>query len=130
MKRKNNIVFLLLLLFSFPVFAGELNLYKPESVLNSAATIEQSLNIGAADTLYFTPVKHKRLKAFLLAVFLGNFGAHRLYLGTSPKVVVGYSFTLGGIFVLPVVDAIMILTVKDLSVFENNRKFLMFTPKE
>jgi TM2 domain-containing membrane protein YozV len=119
-------------MFSFSASAEKLNLFSPlSSIKNQSICFENidSLNIVLNDTLYFKPVKHKRVKAFLLALFLGNFGAHRLYLGTSPKVVVAYSFTLGGIFILPAIDAIMILTVDDISVFENNRKFFMFTPK-
>jgi len=129
LKQKNNIIIFLMILFSFSARAEKLNFFMVESANIVSSIHVDSLSFLQTDSVYFKPVKHKRLKAILLALFLGNFGAHRLYLGTSPKVVVGYSFTLGGIFILPVVDAVMLLTVKDISLFENNQNFFMFKPK-
>ncbi len=115
------------MLFTFSATAENVNSFSFQpSAIRHANSEYQTPVYSIPDTLLLQPVKHKRLKAFLLAVFLGNFGAHRLYLGTSPKVVVGYSFTLGGIFVLPIVDAVMILTTPDLSAYENNKNFFMF----
>ncbi len=129
LKQKNNIVFVLfLMLFTFSATAENVNSFsfRPPAI-SLTNTTHQTPVYSTPDTLLLQPVKHKRLKAFLLAVFLGNFGAHRLYLGTSPKVVVGYSVTLGGIFVLPIVDAIMILVTPDLSAYENNKNFFMLS---
>lgn len=71
--------------------------------------------------------ENKRITAFVLSVFLGHFGVHRLYLGTSPIVPISYVLTLGGgIGVIPAIDAIMILITKDLGKFENNSKYFMW----
>ncbi|MEX2380504.1 MAG: NINE protein [Vicingaceae bacterium] len=71
--------------------------------------------------------KFKRLKAALLALFLGHFGVHRIYLGTSPNVPIVYSLTLGGgLGLLPLADFIFILTTKDLDAYSGNDKVFMW----
>ncbi|GIV42323.1 MAG: hypothetical protein KatS3mg034_1633 [Vicingaceae bacterium] len=70
--------------------------------------------------------KYFKLKAVLLAIFLGNFGAHRIYLGTSPIVPVAYCVTLGGFFILPILDAIYILLQPDPKMLLNNNSFLLW----
>jgi TM2 domain-containing membrane protein YozV len=65
-----------------------------------------------------------------LAVFLGPFGAHRLYLGTTAKVPVVYGITFGGFYLLVLIDLGHILFSKDLSPFEHNdRVFMWARPK-
>lgn len=82
-------------------------------------------NTSIADNS-FKP-KFKRLKAALLALFLGHFGVHRIYLGTSPNVPIVYSLTLGGgLGLLPLADFIFILTTKDLEAFSYNNKVFMW----
>lgn len=82
-------------------------------------------NTKVADSS-FKP-KFKRLKAALLALFLGHFGVHRIYLGTSPNVPIVYSLTLGGgLGLLPLADFIFILTAKDLEAFSENDKVFMW----
>lgn len=72
--------------------------------------------------------ENKRLTAFCLAVFLGHFGVHRLYLGTKPIVPISYVLTMGGgLGVLPAIDAIVILLSNDLDKLGNNSKFFMWT---
>lgn len=71
--------------------------------------------------------KFKRLKAALLALFLGHFGVHRIYLGASPNVPIVYSLTLGGgLGLLPLADFIFILTTKDLDEYRDNDKVFMW----
>ena len=71
--------------------------------------------------------KAQKLKAVLLALFLGHFGVHRIYLGTSANVPVVYSLTLGGGFgLLPLMDIIAILSSDDLSEFANNDHVIMW----
>ena len=78
-------------------------------------------------TSVVTP-KYRKLKAVLLAVFLGHFGVHRIYLGTKENVPVVYSLTLGGGFgLLPLFDIIAILSTKDLDEFANNDKVFMWS---
>jgi hypothetical protein len=82
--------------------------------------------ISKAESTAFEP-KHKKLKVVLLTLFLGHFGVHRIYLGTSPNVPVVYSLTLGGgLGLLPLADLIAVLTTKDLSQFENSEKVFMW----
>jgi TM2 domain-containing membrane protein YozV len=70
----------------------------------------------------------KRITAISLAILLGPFGVHRLYLGTEPIVPVAYVMTLGGAMgIIPAIDAVLILVTKDLSKFENNSRFFMWT---
>lgn len=71
--------------------------------------------------------KAQKLKAILLALFLGHFGVHRIYLGTSANVPVVYSLTLGGGFgLLPLMDIIAIISSKDLSELSNNDHVIMW----
>ncbi len=71
--------------------------------------------------------ENKKLTAILLAVALGTFGVHRLYLGTKPLVPVVYTLTLGGGFgILPLSDIIAILVTPDISKFENNGQVIMW----
>lgn len=95
---------------------------------NLAAKIELANdNTIVADSGYAVKPKFKRLKAALLALFLGHFGVHRIYLGTAPNVPIVYSLTLGGgLGLLPLADFIFILTVKDLDAYSNNDKVFMW----
>lgn len=70
--------------------------------------------------------KNQKLKAILLTIFLGHFGVHRIYLGTSHNVPVVYSVTLGGGLILPLVDLIAIITSKDLQQYKNSDKVFMW----
>ncbi|MEZ4757932.1 MAG: TM2 domain-containing protein [Flavobacteriales bacterium] len=73
-----------------------------------------------------TEARDPRATAAVLAVFLGPFGAHRLHLGTSPKVVVIYGATLGGFGILPLIDLGHLLFARDQERFRNNDKLLMW----
>ncbi len=85
------------------------------------------LTLSIDNTQVFEP-RFKKLKAILLAVFLGHFGVHRIYLGTSPNVPVVYSLTLGGGFgLLPLLDIAAILTTKNLEKFYHNDKVFMWS---
>ena len=76
----------------------------------------------------FPKPKKRKLKAALLSVFLGHFGVHRIYLGTSANVPVAYSLTLGGgLGLLPFIDAIAIISSKDLEEFSNNNRVIMWS---
>jgi TM2 domain-containing membrane protein YozV len=71
---------------------------------------------------------HKRSVAVVLAVLLGPFGVHRLYLGTHAKVPVIYTLTLGGGFgILPLLDIVAILNNKNWEEdFIPNNKVIMW----
>lgn len=73
--------------------------------------------------------KHNKLTAVAFSLLLGHFGGHRLYLGTDEKIPIMYTVTLGGGLILPFIDTIFIIVSKDLSKFEDNENFFIWTPK-
>ena len=65
--------------------------------------------------------------AITLAVTLGVFGVHRLYLGTSNKVPIIYTLTLGGGFgVLMVSDIVAIIAAPDINSYSPSEKVFMW----
>lgn len=68
----------------------------------------------------------QRLVAAVLAITLGPFAAHRLYLGTDVKVPIIYGLTFGGFGVLVLIDLGHILFSKDLQAFYNNDQVFMW----
>jgi len=68
-----------------------------------------------------------KITASALAITLGVFGVHRLYLGTSPVVPAVYVATVGGgIGILPFVDLMAILFTKDITPYLNNKQIFMW----
>lgn len=86
----------------------------------------------ALDTSAVEPGKWKvKLAAVGLALSLGPFGVHRIYLGTSTFVPIAYTITLGGgLGILPVLDIITILLTRDLDKLTNHRGMFLFLPDE
>ena len=122
-------VFLILTLLFSCSFAS-----KASEQLNFYTSIEEELifyqdsNETAIDNTHIAQPRFKKLKAVLLAVFLGHFGVHRIYLGTSANVPVVYTLTLGGGFgLLPLCDIIAILSSQNLDKFSNNDKVFMWS---
>ncbi len=78
------------------------------------------------------PEGHKsRALTVGLAVTLGPFGAHRLYLGTTPKVPLIYGLTFGGFGVLVLIDLGHILFTKDLMTYaDRDQVFMWVKPRE
>jgi hypothetical protein len=70
--------------------------------------------------------ENHRAVAIGLAVVLGPFGAHRLYLGTTPLVAAVYGLTLGGFGVLVLIDLVNLIAAKDIDRFKSNDKVLMW----
>lgn len=68
----------------------------------------------------------QRLVAAALALTLGPFGAHRLYLGTQAKVPLIYGLTFGGFGVLAVIDMVEILCTKDLTPYRGSGQVFMW----
>jgi TM2 domain-containing membrane protein YozV len=84
-----------------------------------------------AQKLWYKSKENPRLYAFCIAILLGPFGAHRIYLGTRHMVPVAYVLTLGGgLGVIPAIDAILILATKNLEPYQNNPRFFMWTSKD
>ncbi|MBL4709088.1 MAG: TM2 domain-containing protein [Flavobacteriales bacterium] len=110
---------------TFSAFASQkvdISILPQQDILKS---VELALENDATSV---TQPKFKKLKAVLLAVFLGHFGVHRIYLGTAANVPVVYSLTLGGGFgLLPLLDIVAILTTEDLDKYTNNDKVFMWS---
>lgn len=78
-----------------------------------------------------TNVNKTKLIAISLAITLGAFGVHRLYLGTKPIVPVAYTLTLGGGFlILPLIDIFYIILAKDLDDIQHNNFVFMWNKKK
>lgn len=104
------------------VFAAPPDPFRPppdvQAVLDSLAG--DSLEGAVAD-------RHvSRALAAGLAVALGPFGAHRIYLGTPPKIPVFYSLTFGGFGVLVLIDLGHILCTRDLAPYMDNSRMFMW----
>lgn len=79
------------------------------------------------DVVTYEELRKKKVNTAILAVLLGPFGVHRLYLGTDAKVPVIYTITLGGGFgILPIIDMITVLTSKDVTRYEDNDRVIMW----
>lgn len=70
--------------------------------------------------------QHSKLVAVGLNLSLGLFGVHRLYLGTSPKIPVIYTFTLGGGGVLLLGDLGALLFTKDIEQYADKQELVMW----
>jgi TM2 domain-containing membrane protein YozV len=73
--------------------------------------------------------ENTRLVAGALAAVLGPFGAHRLYLGTTPKVAIIYGLTFGGFGVLALIDLGHIIFAKDTGHYRNNGQVIMWSER-
>ncbi len=71
--------------------------------------------------------ENTRVVGSALSVLLGPFAAHRIYLGTTPKVAIIYGITFGGFGVLPLIDLGHLLFTKDLTPYRNNDRVFMWT---
>jgi len=71
--------------------------------------------------------ENRRAVAIALAVLLGPFGAHRLYLGTTPKVAIAYGLTFGGFGVVALIDIVHLIVARDLDRFRDSDRILMWT---
>jgi TM2 domain-containing membrane protein YozV len=98
----------------------------PKSELDLLLAKTPKWKLVALNKLFFRK-NNPKLTAIGLIILLGPFGAHRLYLGTAPRVPVFYTVSLGGgLGLLPLTDLVAIMTTKDISNFYNNDKFIMW----
>ena len=133
-------VYLICLSVTFCISIGDLRaeirgvpsfMVEPEvSHMPSSLNIKSELSIGDyySDSSKSVSVRKKnKAVAVTLAVTLGVFGVHRLYLGTSNKVPIIYTLTFGGGFgVLMVSDIVAILATKDINTFSPSEKVFMW----
>lgn len=95
-----------------------------ELIIQEGVFLSVPLN-GVVDEIR---IKEKsKAVAITLAVTLGVFGVHRLYLGTSNKIPIIYTLTLGGGFgFLLVSDIIAIAATKDINTYSPNEQVFMW----
>ena len=84
----------------------------------------ESLQVGPDPSIERT--ENARWVASGLAVLLGPFGAHRLYLGTTPKVAIIYGLTFGGFGILVLLDLGHLLFTKDIDAYRNSDRVFMW----
>jgi hypothetical protein len=101
-----------------------------EAFASERAEVERVVT-DSADTVAIPHSRPKRGVAIALTVLLGPLGGHRLYLGTEPRVPVLYTITLGGgLGLLPLIDLVQLIVVKDMDELLNNRKVFMWLKKD
>lgn len=89
-----------------------------------------SLSALDIDTTKNRNINKIKIIAVTLAVTLGVFGFHRLYLGTKSLVPISYTLTLGGgMAILPIIDIIYIISAKDINQITNNDYIFMWNKK-
>ena len=76
----------------------------------------------------FQKTENPRLMAIALDVTLGLFGAHRMYLGTSLRVPIIYTATVGGACVLWLVDLGLLIFTDDITPYMDNPNVFMWNP--
>ncbi len=114
----------LVLLFSVPALGNQAG---PHEQGEREAVLRELAQWTPSDTL--TEKENSRLVSALLAVTLGPFGAHRLYLGTVPKVPIIYGVTFGGFGVLVLIDLGHLLFTRDLTPYRDNDRVFMWAGK-
>ncbi len=118
---------LLLFLIGFALLSS-LNIRAQETHKNKLKqrfSVSRNVDLSKRNT-----AKHSKLIAIGLNLSLGVFGVHRLYLGTSSKVPIIYTFTLGGGGFLVLSDLGFIIFSKDLEQFANNKQIIMWNTEQ
>jgi TM2 domain-containing membrane protein YozV len=127
-----NLLFVIALLaYSQVLFGNTLSIEKKESYLETISLDISSKLSDLDDTLTKKEFNTIKVTAVALAVTLGVFGIHRLYLGTKPNVPIVYTLTLGGgFFLLPLIDIIYIIAAKDINQLKNNDYIFIWNKKK
>ena len=98
--------------------------------VEQAATALESLMGEGKDVTKIMAGDKTPTVAFILSWLIGYFGIHRLYLGTSAGVVIGYILTGGGCGILWAIDSILLLIElieeKNFDKYVDSKKFFMF----
>ena len=102
-----------------------------EEISPDFATITDASNLLVATSSANATLSAKNpWAAWVICWFLGEFGIHRHYMGTSGSMWALYTFTCCGIFgIVPAVDWVVLLigAIKDdIRKYENNTKFFMW----
>ncbi|PKP50100.1 MAG: hypothetical protein CVT95_02825 [Bacteroidetes bacterium HGW-Bacteroidetes-12] len=116
-------------LFIFTMyFSAQANVYFVNDTLlveNLSLSVSQEMErIIVVETQ--KEVKFKRGKAIALTILTGFLGGHRIYLGTHQRTPIIYSVTFGGFGILPLIDLVHLIFIKDISIYENNTQIMMW----
>lgn len=123
MKIFNRILLVVSLALFFVPSRSHANTIRMESIEEDISLSDLS---GLSEADVALRPKNKTV-AVTLAVTLGVFGVHRLYLGTSNKVPIVYTLTLGGGFgALVVSDIVAILATKEIENFAPSENVFMW----
>jgi len=105
-----------------------------EDAFAAAKPVTLSLTSSMTSTL-LSPLSGQKVTAeknvwlaVVLNLFLGLIAVHRVYLGGTPILILGYLFTAGGIFgIVPLVDiVVLIINNENISKYINNNRFFMW----
>jgi len=134
----------LLLLLSFCLFIAASETFASSYTIDDSkveALFENSVQVASFDVMHsFEPSstlstnatlgEKEPIIAVLLAWFLGPIAIHRVYLGGTGLLVLGYCVTVGGIFgIVPFIDLIVLIigaVNDDISKYIDNDKFFMW----
>ncbi len=102
-----------------------------EAVFSGSVLTVTNLGSAAENMLALMPggaASKDAIVAIVLNVFLGAIAIHRVYLGGTPLLILGYFITFGGIFfIVPLIDLIvLIINYNDISKYVGNNKFFMW----
>ena len=112
----------LLVIFLVPTVVRAGGPYRTMALPDSAA-IQVPLDPSPSDG---PAPENTRLVSSSLALLLGPFGAHRLYLGTTPKVPIIYGITFGGFGLLALIDLGHLLFSHELEPYRHNDRVFMW----
>ncbi len=120
--------YIVLLFFVLQFCSPNSTLRAQTSLMNEAELIQYILNEAPFEDISSeTGTENPKIVAALLALALGPFGVHRMYLGTELRVPVFYTLTLGGgLGILPLIDFFYILMSKNQEQFKDNGKVFMW----
>ena len=115
-------ILLFTLFLSFASFASNGKVVPTKQFLSIS-----SFSVSINDTIPKNNINKTKIIAVTLAITLGVFGVHRLYLGTKALIPIAYTLTLGGgMAILPIVDIFYIISAKDIEQITNNDFIFMW----
>ncbi len=123
------------LVASVSSFAGTSKYKVDEAAIDQV--FETSINVvsveSAVNMMDITSVKATKAEpnvwiAVILDFFIGGLAIHRVYLGGTPVLIIGYLLTCGGIFgLVPLIDFfVLVLNAGDISKYVDNDAFFMW----
>ena len=107
------------------MFAGasEVKAITYDAVMDQVARMDLT-KIGAVDRTTIAPKNGEQIISIILCFFLGGIAIHRVYLGSSPMLIVWYFLTCGGVFgIVPWIDFFTLIIFGTDSYLDSDRFF-------